>query len=81
VSDLLQALTGCDCCLDAREHGLYVRDDSGRMLCSACWVKAGRPWPRRPPTIVELHAAESATRERMLKRGGTDRHLVRDGHS
>ena len=81
MADLLQALSGCDCCSDARPDGLYLRGDDGRLRCAACWRAAGRPWPSRRGSVTELHEAEVRTRERMLARGSTSRHLVRAGLS
>lgn len=70
-------MSGCDTCgsLDARR--LYANVD-GRRLCSGCWKKAGRPWPRRAADPNEAAATEQKVRERMLKRGGPDRHLARN---
>lgn len=72
----------CDSCnrIFLEQGRLFVRVD-GRWYCVECWRKAGRPWPRREATLDELHAAETATRERMLARGGAHRHLVRKGVS
>lgn len=78
-------MTGPSCDVCARvftieENRLFVRVD-GRWYCAGCWRKAGRPWPSRLASIEDLHAAETATRERMNARGGADRHLVRKGLS
>ena len=53
----------------------------GKVMCCGCWTAAGCPFPRRIATPAEIHAAEIATRERMQKRGGADRHMVRNGKS
>jgi len=71
-------LFACDGCHKA--FLLFV-DFGGRKLCSDCWHAKGSPWPRRPATIEEIHAAELKTRERMQARGGADRHMVRSGKS
>jgi hypothetical protein len=78
---VLESLTGCDWCPDARPNGLYLRGDDGSLRCVACWKAAGRPFPIRPPSVAELHEAEVATRERMMARGGSDAHIVRKGLS
>jgi hypothetical protein len=82
---ILQALSGCDTPGCDAQRGtrnrLFARVGK-RRLCFVCWVVAGRPWP--PPdnaTPEELHQVELRTRERMLARGGTDRHLVRNGRT
>lgn len=50
-------------------------------LCRACWLKAGGTIKRYMPTAAEIHAAELATREDMLRRGGADAYRVRAGKS
>ena len=50
------------------------------LLCSACWHALGQP-AAKPATMHEVHAAEVAARDSMTRRGGTDRHLVRNGLS
>lgn len=47
---------------------------TGTDLCPGCGFGA-----LRVPSMAYVHEAEKATRERMLARGGTDRHLVRNG--
>lgn len=71
-------LFACDGC---RRACLLFASFGGRMLCAECWHAKGSPFPRRELTPQEMHAAEIATRERMQKRGGADRHLVRAGKS
>jgi hypothetical protein len=68
----------CDSCRDPR---LLFVSFGGRLLCAECWHAIGSPFPRRELTPQEMIAAEIATRERMQKRGGADRHLVRSGRS
>lgn len=51
----------------------------GRLLCLGCWRAAGRPWPMPETDVYRIHEAEEATRQKMLARGGTHRHLVRKG--
>jgi hypothetical protein len=69
-------LFACDNC--HRPHLLFA-SFGGRLICGDCWQAKGSPWPRRPATAEEIHAAELRTRERMQARGGTDRHMVRNG--
>ncbi len=52
-----------------------------KLVCAQCWHYLGCPWPRNEPPLAELAAAEARTRDEMLRRGGTDRHLVRSGKS
>lgn len=68
----------CDVC--RAEVYLFTRL-LGKLVCGECWHRAGSPFPRTPSTAEELHRAELATRERMQKRGGADRHMVRNGKS
>lgn len=55
---------------------LLTRTKRG-LLCPPCWTDAGSP----EPVGDGAHRQEERTRERMLARGGTDRHLVRTGKS
>jgi hypothetical protein len=74
-------VSGCDepgCPLDERR--LYVVVD-GRGYCSTHWKAAGRPWPRAVASMERVHEAELQTRARMTARGGTDRHMVRNGRT
>ena len=69
---------GCSFCGDCRDPGLYVRLGPRTHACKACWDERGQPGPMRvDPALGAEH--EARTRERMLSRGGTDRHLVRSG--
>ncbi len=70
----------CDECGSIDESRLYGTVDA-KTYCSDCWRDAGRPWPRRKATMQETAAMEQQTRERMLKRGGTDRYRARSGKS
>lgn len=69
-----------DCGFCHRPVGLFARIE-GMPCCASCWVLKGRPYPRVVATPQELHERELATRERMNKRGGADRHMVRSGKS
>lgn len=68
---------GCGKCGDVREDRLYGNVD-GKLYCSECWKRAGRPWPKRRSDAQMAMLAEQKTREKMLKRGGPDRHLARN---
>ena len=61
------------------ERILYARLGTDRSLCCGCWKRAGRPFPRKKLSELELHESELAMRAKMTARGGTDRHLVRAG--
>lgn len=69
---------GCDVCRSLDEGKLYGNVD-GKWYCSDCWKKAGRPFPRRRPSMQELHDAELSARAKMSSRGGADRYRVRAG--
>ena len=49
----------------------------GTTLCPGCYVEGGSP----PLSVnaADVYRQEQATRERMVARGGTARHLVRKG--
>jgi hypothetical protein len=69
---------GCSFCGDCRDPGLYVRLGPAQHACSDCWREMGQPGPMRvDPRMIAAH--EVRIRERMLARGGSDRHLVRSG--
>lgn len=79
---VLRVPDGCDFCPpETPTEGKLFAVVDGRRLCALHWVAAGRPWPRNIAPPAEVHKAELQTRERMLARGGTDRHLVRSGKS
>lgn len=65
----------CSECGAAPELLAHVRRT---VLCAACWHRLGEPFPW-VSTVNETAQAEIETHERMLKRGGTSRHLVRKG--
>lgn len=67
-----------DCPHWGDEKRLYGNVD-GSLVCVNCWKKAGRPWPRRAVSAVELATAEVKTREKMMKRGGNERYMARSG--
>lgn len=81
TAEVLQVLAGCDRCEESDEQKRlrkYVQVD-GRRMCARCWHALGCPSPRAVPTAVERTNQEIQIRERMLARGGTDRHLARSG--
>jgi hypothetical protein len=73
--DLLHA---CTRCRSPRLLLGHVTDQD--RLCADCYREAGEP-PAGRMSPAGVHAAELAARDRMLARGGTDRHLVRSGKS
>lgn len=73
---LLVPDTSCGRC---DRPALLLARIGGRAICAYCWWDLGKPWPREKASPEEIHAAELAARERMLRRGGTDRHMVRKG--
>lgn len=79
MSALLLAVDGC-MHGDSRE-GELVAEVDGRRLCLGHWKAEGRPWPRRVAAPGEALDVENKTRERMTARGGTDRHMVRNGRT
>lgn len=70
----------CDICSQGFEQGHLLCVD-GRQICAACWVAAGRPWPRlqheTPPQ--ERAQAEIQIRQRMIEHGGPFANAVRNG--
>jgi len=52
-----------------------------RRLCATHWHAAGCPWVAPAVSMEQVHEAELRTREHMTARGGTDRHLVRNGRT
>lgn len=73
-------IAGCDRCPESGENKLYGLID-GVWFCSACWKKAGRPFPKTKADVSTLHESEIATRAKMSSRGGADRYRVRAGKS
>lgn len=71
-------LFACDGCHKA---SLLFVSFGAEKICAECWHRKGSPFPRRVLTPQEMSAAEIATRERMNRRGGADRHMVRSGKS
>lgn len=67
-------MSGCEHYQVLEEGRLYGVVD-GYGYCSDCWKAAGRPFPSRGVSPLELEQQEIRTRDRMLSRGGTDRHL------
>lgn len=71
---------GCDTCGVVYDGApkLFASID-GKAYCATCWKRAGRPWPKRKLTDVEVSNAEIRVRERMLKRGGNSKYMARSG--
>lgn len=70
----------CGRCDTIDDRRLYAPFRDG-YLCAPCWHALGRPFPRSEAAAELVHEAELRTRERMLARGGADRHIVRKGLS
>lgn len=70
----------CGRCLVVDDRRLYAPLRDGHV-CSDCWKALGSPFPRAEASPSIIHEAELRTRERMVARGGTDRHLVRNGRT
>lgn len=66
----------CSRCRADRLLLVRIREEE---LCAACWRRAGMPGPGVTATAAEVFIHETKVRERMTARGGTDRHLVRNG--
>ncbi len=78
----LAAPVWCYRCGTAGAGQLFARlGEPWGFLCAQCWHSVGCPWPAVRPTAQDAHDAELRTRERMLARGGTARHLVRNGRT
>lgn len=65
---------------DSRLGELVVVID-GWPLCSRHWRAEGRPWPKRHADMLAAQHAIERARDGMTKRGGTDRHMVRNGRT
>jgi hypothetical protein len=72
-------MSGCSRCGSLDEGKLYANVGKRGTFCVDCWEAIGRPFPQDHATPIDLEGQEIATRERMLKRGGTSAHLVRKG--
>jgi hypothetical protein len=70
---------GCLCGRSALGSAVVWVD--GWPYCRPCWVAAGRPWPQREADMLAAQRALEAARARMTARGGTDRHMVRNGRT
>ncbi len=66
----------CDVCGEPRLLLARIED---LLACAGCWKKRGaKVWyPPKDASVLFHH--ETANREAMTRRGGTDRHLVRNG--
>jgi hypothetical protein len=77
VTELLAYEDCAGCHADLAPPRLLVRC-GGMPLCWACWKAAGKP---SADAVMAAHEMETLTRKRMQERGGTDRHLVRNGRT
>lgn len=68
----------CDRCHEPR---FLLADTFRGRLCPTCWFEMGQPGARVVSDVQAIHEAQLRTRERMHARGGTDRHLVRNGRT
>ena len=75
----LLTIPASDCDRCHKPAGLRVVSVKG-YLCGRCWKALGEP-PAPSVDPRKTFEQEQLTRERMTKRGGTDRHLVRKGIS
>jgi hypothetical protein len=53
----------------------------GWPLCVRHWRAEGRPWPVRKAEMQAAQRALEKARDAMNKRGGADRHMVRNGRT
>jgi hypothetical protein len=70
-------IVGCHRC--GRAECLVATIDSGEKLCVRCWTAAGRPWPRKMGSDVEIANQEQEVRRVMDRRGGADKYRVHAG--
>jgi recombinational DNA repair protein (RecF pathway) len=80
TSPAVERVVFCHRCGSLDDRRLYAPLRDG-FVCAPCWHALGRPFPRAEAAPALVHAAELQTRERMTARGGTDRHLVRNGRT
>ena len=71
-------LHACERCRAAR---MLLMPTRLGLVCAACWYELGQPGAATVTDTLAIHEAELRTRERMTARGGTDRHLVRNGRT
>lgn len=72
-------MSGCARCGSLDDRKLYANAGKRGTFCAECWHLLGCPFPQDHAAPIELEAQEMATKQRMLARGGADRHLVRKG--
>ena len=75
---MIERVVFCYRCGSCDDRRLYAPLRDGHV-CSDCWRALGQPFPRAEAAPEAVYEAELRTRERMTARGGTDRHLVRNG--
>jgi len=71
------ALFRCDGC--GGPQLLLARVRKERLLCANCHRLVGSPPAWTEATDEEILAAENRVRDKMQRRGGPERHLVRSG--
>lgn len=65
----------CSRCLEERFLLAPIGDE---LLCSGCWDRAGRLFPRFQ---AQTYEQADAIQRQMTARGGTGRHMVRNGRT
>jgi hypothetical protein len=78
---VLQVVTpACASCPTTEVDTLLIKTRHG-WLCVAHYVRWDRPGlgAQKPLTVQEQHERQTAIRERMSKRGGNSRYMVRKG--
>lgn len=73
-----QPVRPCSRCLEPR---LLLARVGKLDLCAVCWRKAGAPFPLSDVTPEQVMEAHNAIRKSMTARGGTGRHMVRNGRT
>lgn len=72
-------LTEQRCCEKCGRPRLLLARPGRLLLCSDCWRGCGSPFPVKPSTSAEVHAATVRIHQLMLERGGADAHRVHAG--
>ena len=74
-------VVSCRDCGLVDDRVLFARISKTECLCCGCWNEAGKPSPKMELTAEELLENENAIRKQMIRRGGSDKHIVRKGLS
>lgn len=79
----LWTCAGPRCGAGCAGHELLARnravDGVAQDLCGICWIDLDCPPRARAATPIEVFEAQRAARERMLRKGGNARYMVRAG--